>query len=43
MEDKMTKNKSNQSIDDEDIIIKNQMEKMVNSYDLYIKRITLGR
>lgn len=43
MEDKMTKNKSNQSIDDEDIIIKNQMEKMVNSYDLYMKRITLGR
>jgi len=29
--------------DDEDIIIKNQMEKMVNSYDMYMKRITLGR
>ena len=43
MEDKMAKNKSNQRIDDEDIIIKNQMEKMVNSYDLYMKRITLGR
>jgi ubiquinone/menaquinone biosynthesis C-methylase UbiE len=43
MEDKMTKNKSTQEINDEDIIIKNQMEKMVNSYDLYMKRITLGR
>jgi ubiquinone/menaquinone biosynthesis C-methylase UbiE len=43
MEDEMTKNKSNKSSDDEDIIIKNQMEKMVNSYDLYMKRITLGR
>jgi ubiquinone/menaquinone biosynthesis C-methylase UbiE len=29
--------------DDEDITIKNQMSKMVNSYDLYMKRITLGR
>ena len=43
MEDTMTKNKSTHSINDEDIIIKNQMEKMVNSYDLYMKRITLGR
>ena len=39
----MTNNKSTHSINDEDIIIKNQMEKMVNSYDLYMKRITLGR
>ena len=39
----MTENKSNQSRNDEDIIIKNQMERMVNSYDLYMKRITLGR
>lgn len=39
----MTKNDSSKSKDDEDIIIKNQMEKMVNSYDLYMKRITLGR
>ena len=39
----MTENKSNQSKNDEDIIIKNQMERMVNSYDLYMKRITLGR
>ena len=43
MEDNMTQNKSTHSINDEDIIIKNQMEKMVNSYDLYMKRITLGR
>jgi ubiquinone/menaquinone biosynthesis C-methylase UbiE len=39
----MTENKSNRSRDDEDIIIKSQMEKMVNSYDSYMKRITLGR
>jgi ubiquinone/menaquinone biosynthesis C-methylase UbiE len=39
----MTKKKSNNSRDDEDIIIKSQMERMVNSYDLYMKRITLGR
>jgi len=39
----MTENESNQSSDDEDIIIKSQMERMVNSYDLYMKRITLGR
>jgi ubiquinone/menaquinone biosynthesis C-methylase UbiE len=39
----MTKNKSTQEINDEDIIIKNQMGKMVNSYDLYMKRITFGR
>jgi ubiquinone/menaquinone biosynthesis C-methylase UbiE len=39
----MTENKSNQSRNDEDIIIKSQMERMVNSYDLYMKRITLGR
>jgi len=29
--------------DDEDTIIKNQMEQMVNSYDKYMKRITFGR
>jgi ubiquinone/menaquinone biosynthesis C-methylase UbiE len=28
---------------DEDTDMKNQMEKMVDSYDLYMKRITLGR
>jgi ubiquinone/menaquinone biosynthesis C-methylase UbiE len=28
---------------DEDTAMKNQMEKMVDSYDLYMKRITLGR
>ncbi len=39
----MTKNEANQNRDSEDIIIKNQMERMVNSYDLYMKRITLGR
>jgi ubiquinone/menaquinone biosynthesis C-methylase UbiE len=39
----MTKKKSHQIKDDEDIIIKSQMERMVNSYDLYMKRITLGR
>ncbi len=39
----MTNYKSTHSINDEDIIIKNQMEKMVNSYDRYMKRITLGR
>jgi len=27
----------------EDLLIKNQMEKMVGSYDKYMKRITLGR
>ena len=39
----MTENKSNQSRDDEDTIMKSHMEKMVNSYDKYMKRITLGR
>lgn len=39
----MNKKKSNQTRDDEDAIIKSQMERMVNSYDLYMKRITLGR
>ena len=39
----MAKKDLNNYKDDEDIIIKNQMEKMVNSYDLYMKRITLGR
>ncbi|MCX6302678.1 MAG: methyltransferase domain-containing protein [Bacteroidia bacterium] len=39
----MTENRSNQNSTDEDITIKNQMEQMVNSYDKYMKRITLGR
>jgi demethylmenaquinone methyltransferase/2-methoxy-6-polyprenyl-1,4-benzoquinol methylase len=39
----MNKKKSNQTRDDEDAIIKSQMERMVNSYDLYMRRITLGR
>jgi ubiquinone/menaquinone biosynthesis C-methylase UbiE len=39
----MTKNEGNKNRDNEDIIIKNQMERMVNSYDKYMKRITLGR
>lgn len=33
--------KSNQT--QEDIIIKNKMEKMVFTYDTYMKRITFGR
>jgi len=39
----MAKKEKISNRDDEDIIIKNQMKKMVNSYDLYMKRITLGR
>ena len=39
----MNKNMTNQDNDNEDFIIKNQMEKMVHSYDKYMKRITLGR
>jgi ubiquinone/menaquinone biosynthesis C-methylase UbiE len=39
----MTKKKSNQSNDDQDIIVKSKMERMVDSYDLYMKRITFGR
>ena len=39
----MAKKELNTMRDDEDIIIKNQMEKMVHSYDVYMKRITLGR
>jgi len=42
-ENTMTENKLNQSRDDEDTIMKSQMEKMVNSYDKYMKRITFGR
>jgi ubiquinone/menaquinone biosynthesis C-methylase UbiE len=42
-ESAIAENKSYQSRDDEDIIMKSQMERMVNSYDLYMKRITLGR
>ena len=39
----MAEKKLNQNINDEDIKIKNQMERMVDSYDLYMRRITLGR
>jgi ubiquinone/menaquinone biosynthesis C-methylase UbiE len=39
----MKKINKNYSQVDEDTAIKNQMEKMVDSYDLYMKRITLGR
>jgi ubiquinone/menaquinone biosynthesis C-methylase UbiE len=39
----MTENPSNGSRDDEDTIMKSQMEKMVNSYDKYMNKITLGR
>lgn len=39
----MTENKSNQSREDEDTIMKSRMEKMVNSYDKYMNKITLGR
>ena len=39
----MKQNDSNQSQLDEDSVMKSQMEKMVDSYDLYMKRITLGR
>ena len=39
----MTENKLNQSKDDEDTIMKSHMEKMVNSYDKYMNKITLGR
>jgi ubiquinone/menaquinone biosynthesis C-methylase UbiE len=39
----MAENESIQLKEDEDTIIKNQMEKMVQSYDKYMKRITLGR
>lgn len=39
----MTKKVSNLNQADEDSVMKSQMERMVNSYDLYMKRITLGR
>jgi ubiquinone/menaquinone biosynthesis C-methylase UbiE len=39
----MNMKKSDQIREDEDTIIKSQMERMVNSYDLYMRRITLGR
>jgi ubiquinone/menaquinone biosynthesis C-methylase UbiE len=39
----MTAKKSNQEKVDEDALIKGQMEKMVYSYDRYMKKITLGR
>jgi ubiquinone/menaquinone biosynthesis C-methylase UbiE len=39
----MNKNKSKQGIEDEDLMIKNQMARMVNTYDSYMKKITFGR
>jgi len=39
----MKQNKKNSNQVDEDSLMKSQMEKMVYSYDLYMKRITLGR
>jgi ubiquinone/menaquinone biosynthesis C-methylase UbiE len=39
----MNVNKSKLSREDEDTIIKRQMERMVNSYDKYMKIITFGR
>jgi len=39
----MKQNDSNHSQVDEDSRMKSQMGKMVDSYDLYMKRITLGR
>jgi ubiquinone/menaquinone biosynthesis C-methylase UbiE len=39
----MKKEKLNIKEADEDKIIRNQMEKMVGSYDKYMRRITLGR
>jgi ubiquinone/menaquinone biosynthesis C-methylase UbiE len=39
----MKQNDKNSNQVDEDSLMKSQMEKMVDSYDLYMKRITLGR
>jgi ubiquinone/menaquinone biosynthesis C-methylase UbiE len=39
----MSKNKSIHITDNEDIMIKNQMERMVYTYDKYMRRITFGR
>ena len=39
----MTDRLSKPDTKDEDLIIKKQMEKMVSSYDVYMKRITFGR
>ena len=39
----MKRNDSNHTQINEDSVTKSQMEKMVDSYDLYMKRITLGR
>ena len=39
----MKQNDSDHSQIDEDSVMKSQMGKMVDSYDLYMKRITLGR
>lgn len=43
MKSTMKKNDTNHSSVDEDSKIKSQMEKIVNSYDSYMKKITLGR
>jgi ubiquinone/menaquinone biosynthesis C-methylase UbiE len=43
MEVPMKQNNTNHNKVDEDSVIKGQMEKMVNSYDVYMNRITLGR
>jgi len=39
----MKENDSASNPVDEDLLIKSQMEKMVDSYDSYMKRITMGR
>ena len=39
----MKKNDSASNRVDEDMIMKSQMEQMVNSYDLYMRTMTLGR
>ena len=39
----MNQKNTNYSQVDEDSKMKSQMEKMVNSYDSYMKKITLGR
>lgn len=39
----MTDSRLNQGTVDEDLAMKSQMERMVNTYDSYMKKITLGR
>jgi ubiquinone/menaquinone biosynthesis C-methylase UbiE len=39
----MKENDSNKSTGNEDLTIRNKMEKIVDTYDRYMKRITLGR